>query len=254
MESISGSVTYLERIMLPPTAVVEVTMADVARMDAPADVIATTTFAAHGGPPFPFVLGYDPEQLTTRGRYAVRVTIRAEGRLLFTSTQHIPALELDPGQPIVLSRVGGRPAAREPVEPVIPADEVAGSSAVPVPVTPPVVSLANTYWRLVELDGVAAPLGAGGGEAHLVLERGTDVVRGFAGCNTFRGTYQSSGPDLQFGPLATTRKMCLEGMDLERALLAALESVAAFHVSGDRLTLADSAGTARMLLQAVALT
>lgn len=254
MAIISGGVTYLERIMLPPTAVVEVTMSDVARMDAPADVLATTTFAAHGGPPFTFVLDYDPAQLTTRGRYAVRATIRAEGRLLFTSTEHIPALELDPSQPIVLSRVGGRPAAGEPVEPVIPADEIPGRPAVPRPATPPDVSLTNTYWKLLELEGAAAPLGAGGREAHLVLEQGTDVVRGFAGCNTFRGTYQSSGSVLQFGPLATTRKMCLEGMDLEQALLAALESVAAFHVRGDRLTLADRAGTARMVMQAVALT
>jgi putative lipoprotein len=247
-------VTYPERILLPPPAVVEVTMSDVARMDAPADVIATTTFAAHGGPPFPFVLEYDPAQLTTRGRYAVRATIRAEGRLLFTSTEHIPALELDPGQPIVLSRVGGRPAAGEPVEPVIAADEVPGRAAVPAPATPPEVSLASTYWKLQELDGVAAPLGAGGSEAHLVLEQGTDVVRGFAGCNSFRGTYESSGSVLRFGPLATTRMMCLEGMDLEHALLSALESVVAFEVRGDRLTLADSAGTARIIMQAVALT
>jgi putative lipoprotein len=254
MAIISGGVTYLERIMLPPTAVVEVTMSDVARMDAPADVLATTTFAAHGGPPFPFVLDYDPAQLTTRGRYAVRATIRAEGRLLFTSTEHIPALELHPDQPIVLSRGGGRPAAAEPVERVVPADEVSGGPAVPGQATPPDASLTNTYWNLLELDGAPAPLGVGGREAHLVLEQGAAVVRGFAGCNTFRGTYEISGSVLRFGPLATTRKMCPEGMDLEQALLAALESVASFTVRGDRLTLADSAGTARVVMQAVALT
>jgi heat shock protein HslJ len=48
--------------------------------------------------------------------------------------------------------------------------------------------------------------------------------------------------------------MCFEGMDLEQALLEALKSVAAFKVRGDRLTLADSAGTARIVMQAVALT
>jgi putative lipoprotein len=154
----------------------------------------------------------------------------------------------------VLSRVGGRPAGGQPVEPVIPADEVPGRPAAPRPATPPDVSLTNTYWKLLELDGVAAPLGAGGREAHMVLEPGTDVVRGFAGCNTFRGTYEISGSVLRFGPLATTRKMCPEGMDLEQALLAALESVASFTVRGDRLTLADSAGTARVVMQAVALT
>lgn len=254
MASISGSVTYLERIMLPPTAVLEVTMSDVARMDAPAEVIATTTFPAHGGPPFTFVLDYDPAQLTARGRYAVRATIRAEGRLLFTSTQHIPAFELDPGQPIVLFRVGGRSPAPEPFDPAIPATEVPCRPAWPGSASASDVSVTNTYWKLLELDGAAAPLGAAGREVHLVLEQGTGVARGFAGCNSFRGTYQMSGSVLRFGPLASTRKMCPEGMDLEAALLAALGSVAVFAVRGDRLTLSETTGTARIVMQAVALT
>ncbi len=53
---------------------------------------------------------------------------------------------------------------------------------------------------------------------------------------------------------ATTRKMCFEGMELEAHLLAALASVAAYKVRGDRLTLADDAATARIVMQAVALT
>jgi heat shock protein HslJ len=88
----------------------------------------------------------------------------------------------------------------------------------------------------------------------MVLEQDTDVVRGFAGCNTFRGTYGTGGSGLRFGPLATTRKMCVEGMDLERGVLAALGSVATFAIEGDRLSLTDGQGVARVRMQAVALT
>ncbi len=240
--TITGTATYLERILLPPGAVVEVTLADVARTDTRAHLIATTTFPAQGGPPYDFVLEYDPGQPDERGRYAVRVRILAGDRLLFTSTEHIPALDLDPSRPIVLSKVGGgrpRPApANEPDQP---------------PSAPP-ASLVNTRWKLLELDGAPASLGAGGSEVHMTLEQGSDVVRGFAGCNTFRGTYTFDGSTLQLGPLASTRKMCFEGMELEHALLAALAAVTGFAIDGDRLSLFDAQGVTRLRLDAAYLT
>jgi uncharacterized lipoprotein YbaY len=109
MASISGAVTYREPFRLPPGAVVEVTMADVARMDAPAQFLAATTVPAPARPPCHFTLTFDPAQLTPQGRYAVRAVIRADGRLLFTSTAHIPARDLDPDRPILLSLVGRGP-------------------------------------------------------------------------------------------------------------------------------------------------
>lgn len=240
--TITGTATYLEPIILPPGAVVEVTLADVARMDTRAQVIGGTTFPAQGGPPYDFVLEYDPTQLDERGRYAVRVRILAGDRLLFTSTEHIPAFDLDPSRPIVLSKVGGgRPRPTPVNEPDRPS-------------IAPHASLINTRWRLVELDGAPASLGAGESEVHMTLEQGSGVVRGFAGCNTFRGTFTVDGSALQLGPLATTRKMCFEGMELEHALLPALAEVTGFTIDGDRLSLFDAQGATRLRMEAIYLT
>lgn len=36
---------------------------------------------------------------------------------------------------------------------------------------------------------------------------------GFSGCNQFMGGFTVEGDQLSFGPLASTRKMCIEGME-----------------------------------------
>jgi putative lipoprotein len=55
-QTVAGSVTYRERMMLPPTAVVEVTLEDVSRADAPAIAIASTRIESPGAPPIDYAL------------------------------------------------------------------------------------------------------------------------------------------------------------------------------------------------------
>jgi putative lipoprotein len=83
---VSGSVTYGERMALPPDAVVEVTLSDVSVQDAAASIIAQATVVAAGREvPLPFELRYDPKKIHPTGWYAMRAAIRREGRLIFTS-------------------------------------------------------------------------------------------------------------------------------------------------------------------------
>ena len=100
VEAIEGSIWYRERIALPPSAEIRVLLEDVARMDVPADVIASTRVEPKGGPPWSFSLPYDPEKLQERGRYVVRVRIEDAGRLLFISTESTPAFGRDPNIPL----------------------------------------------------------------------------------------------------------------------------------------------------------
>jgi len=60
------------------------------------------------------------------------------------------------------------------------------------------------------------------------------IVKGFAGCNTFRATYKVDGDRIAVGPTATTRRMCAsEGvMQQEREFLAALKSTTKWAFSG----------------------
>jgi putative lipoprotein len=108
-ETIEGRIWYRERIALPPSAEIRVLLEDVARMDVPAEVIASTRVESKGGPPWTFSLPYDPEKLQDRGRYVVRVRIEDDGRLLFINTESTPAFGDGPGTPldIRVSRVPG---------------------------------------------------------------------------------------------------------------------------------------------------
>jgi putative lipoprotein len=83
--SVTGNITYRERMALPPTAQVEVTLADVSLMDAPSKTIAQQSFTADGRQvPFAFSLTIDQRQLDPRHSYAVSARITdASGRLMF---------------------------------------------------------------------------------------------------------------------------------------------------------------------------
>lgn len=90
---ITGTVTYRNRSALPPTAVVEVTLSDISRADAPAVVISTQRIEASGKqPPFPYELQYDPAQIDPRMTYAVSARITEGNQLLFTSDTVYPVL------------------------------------------------------------------------------------------------------------------------------------------------------------------
>jgi len=111
---VTGTVTYRERSLLPPTARVIVELQDVSRADAPATIIATQTIDPAGkAPPYPFELTYDPSKIIEQNRYVVRSTIRDGDKLLFTSTQAYPVITRGnptSGIEILMQQVGGTPA------------------------------------------------------------------------------------------------------------------------------------------------
>lgn len=89
--AVSGSVTYRERMALPPTARVEVRLDDVSLADAPARTLASETFDAAGRQvPFAFTLTVDRGDIDPRRSYAVAARITdADGTLMFiTDTRH----------------------------------------------------------------------------------------------------------------------------------------------------------------------
>lgn len=93
---LNGTVTYRERIALAPDAVVEVTLEEVSRADAPATIIASQTIEPKGAQvPLAFALTYDPAQITPRDIWVVRATIKEGGRLTWTSTRRYPVITQD---------------------------------------------------------------------------------------------------------------------------------------------------------------
>ena len=92
--------------------------------------------------------------------------------------------------------------------------------------------LPDTYWKLLEVDGLKVNPSSGGKEAHLVLEATEFRVRGFSGCNSFFGQYTLDGEKLTFSALGSTMMACPEGMEQEQAFLGALGSTDTFKLNG----------------------
>jgi len=103
-KTVTGSVTYRERIALPPSSVVKVRLVDVSRADAPATLIGEQLIKTAGQQvPFPFEIAYDPKRIEERFTYAVQARIEDEGgRLLFISDRHFPVLTRGAGQHVDL--------------------------------------------------------------------------------------------------------------------------------------------------------
>lgn len=83
--AVTGNIAYRERIALPPTAQIEVRLDDVSLADAPANNMATQTFASEGKQvPFAFSLTVDRADIDPKHSYAVSARITdADGKLMF---------------------------------------------------------------------------------------------------------------------------------------------------------------------------
>jgi heat shock protein HslJ len=100
-------------------------------------------------------------------------------------------------------------------------------------------ALAGTAWNLAEMGGTAD-------FADIVptIEFGADGrASGFAGCNTFTGTFTTDGTTLAIGPLATTKIACLRpASEVESEYLGSLAGVTSWEIGSDgQLTLGGAA-------------
>ena len=216
---ISGTVSYRERIALPPDAVVEVVLLDVSRMDVAATTIAEQTIEPSGQIPIQFELVYETAAIDPRMQYAVRATIKRRGSPLFVTDRSYPVLTR--GNPdrvdLVLVRSGGGQA------PVADAE------------------LHGTRWELRQLADERVN-GEAGQEMHfLQFDDGNKTVSGFVGCNSFTGTYTVSGTALEFGDLARTMRAC-PSMALEDRCHRALQAVERYEIRGTWLILYGADG------------
>jgi putative lipoprotein len=103
MSYVTGTVTYRERIALPPDATIRVQLVDVSRADAPSVMLGEQVFQAQGRqPPFSFSIPYDPAGIDPRMTYAVQARIEIGGALRFVSDQRYPVLTRDAGNEVDL--------------------------------------------------------------------------------------------------------------------------------------------------------
>ena len=116
---VTGTVTYRERMAMPASAMVEITLEDVTRPDAGAPVIARTQIDTPGQVPVKFALEYDAKLISASRRYAVRARIIDGPAVLFASTSN--TLVLTQGQGSTANLVLTRTKTPVPPPPPPPA-------------------------------------------------------------------------------------------------------------------------------------
>ncbi|MFO7663041.1 MAG: YbaY family lipoprotein [Chloroflexota bacterium] len=91
--TVTGTVTKLDRSALSPNAIVEVQLRETSIADAPATILATQTIPANGQElPLPFELSYDPAQIVSSGLYSIFATITVDGQLQYISQSANPVI------------------------------------------------------------------------------------------------------------------------------------------------------------------
>ena len=215
---LEGTVTYRERMALPPGATVEVELVDVSLADAPARTLVQIAVTPQGQVPVPWRLEYDPAQIMPGHSYALQARIAADGRLLFiTAERHAVFTGDGPDRAdIVVQRVNDAGSASP-----------AGS------------------WLAQEIDG-----GGVSDSVRTLLDIGADgSVSGRGGCNSMGGNATIEGGNIRFGRIVATQMACAPAaMEQEGKFFAALEEVRAWRLDGDRLELLDAGGAVILVL------
>lgn len=103
---VTGSVTYRERIALPPDARIIVSLEDVNRTDQGSSFVAQQVLQSKAQVPIPFDLRYLPVAIDRSHRYAVRAEIvDAHDALLWSSTEIYPVRFDQPEKPVAITVV-----------------------------------------------------------------------------------------------------------------------------------------------------
>lgn|GEM_PF-2194424 len=91
--TVTGTVSYLEKIALPDNAVVEVYLVDASKQDMPYTYLSGVSFTTNGKQvPLEFAVPYAGSQITDGGNYLVMAFISADGRLLFKNDGGVKVL------------------------------------------------------------------------------------------------------------------------------------------------------------------
>jgi putative lipoprotein len=113
---ITGTVSFAQRVALPPDAVVLVHLQDVFRPDAPSPFLAEYKTTLGGRQvPIPFTLKFDPAKIDPKHPYVVEASILVHGRLRFTNdTAYLVLTQGHPAKIAMLLVAVDAPAATKP--------------------------------------------------------------------------------------------------------------------------------------------
>jgi putative lipoprotein len=212
---ITGTVTYTERIALPPDALVRVRLEDTSRAERPPKLVAAVTVGTGGKQvPIAFELIYTATDIQASRRYVVRAAILVDGKTIFASKARYPVI------------THGAPTK---LEILVQQSPPGRASRTP---------LAGTSWRLFELEGAPVAAGSGASSANLAFDADPKTFHGSTGCNQISGAYDLANGGLRLTPGPMTMMACADDMmKQERAFVEALQAVTGVRIADGKLDL-----------------
>ncbi|MEZ5895431.1 MAG: META domain-containing protein [Parvularculaceae bacterium] len=224
MTTISGSITYRERILPPKDSYAVVQLNDVSRADAPAETLAEDVISLNGkSVSVEYNLTVDADILDPRMTYAVRAKILDNADALLWTSDSVHRIDPLAGDQtldmIILKRVE--------------------SSANAVSST-----LTDGSWQVESINGVDV---IDTSKTSIAFGEDGRIV-GVAGCNRFSADYSAHGGLLQIGAAAVTERACVPALaDQEQRFFDVFNNITryAYDANGVLLLNTDDGRTIR---------
>jgi putative lipoprotein len=212
--TVDVTVTYRERIALPPDAELELEIADISRADAPSVTLVYSRMSIQRVP-MTVTLGTEEDQLDERFTYSVRGRIYSGDTVIFRSDTVTPVFTRDAPDEVTLVLIQGeQPQASNPI--------------------------AGINWMMFETGG---RMFVGDDAPTLVFDTDGSFAL-YGGCNRFVGKATIGDGTIEFPEaFAGTRMACVPAREgLERSVLNAISNTTGYVRSGDLLTFINEAG------------
>lgn len=220
--TLTGDVTYRERIALPAAGTLRVRLIDLATPDQ-ARVEAEAAIANPGQVPLTFTLNLDETIVQPGHSYGLVAEIVADGAIWFRNVEPYPVDPLAPASPILIV--------------VTFAGKIVDKTDIPA--APPPPPILDVTWQAESIGGTPVV-----GSAPATLSIAGDMrAGGRGGCNSWFAQAKIDGDAIAFSAVAATRMSCAAGItEQETAFFAALGATRFWRLRDDKLVLVDSAG------------
>lgn len=227
--TLSGQVTYRERIALPDTATLEIQLLDQTLPSLPPRLDVRAPIGP-GQVPLSFSLGFEDSMILPSHSYALVATIAVPEGVMFRNVEPYALNPLAPAQPVLIT-----------VNRFATDSKDASASSEPAPADNVTPAIFDATWTAVSIKGAAVLP-----RNHPTLSIGADLrAGGSTGCNSWFAQAELHGDALHLGQIGATLIACPEPVtQQEQAFTQALSQSARWQVSGDTLTLFGIDGTA----------
>jgi putative lipoprotein len=227
MVTLSGEVTYNERIALPEGATLRVRLVDLTVPGSPIRVQAEAPISSPGQVPLTFTLNFDERAIDTAHRYAIMAEIASGLELWFRNATPAGIAPLGTTEPVmvVVNFVG------QLVDPTDITATVPSQSG----------SILETTWRAEAIRGTAT-----NARVDSTLSIASDMrAGGRGGCNSYFAQAELGADAIAFSAVAATRMACASetATTQEQAFFDALAAARHWQLDGEQLRLLDADGT-----------